>query len=85
MIKSKTFLKKKVLHDMLLQGKIAKAEAHDFQKNSKHGWRVVPHKAFKNTDPVILAQMKPLPQIERKDYHEYLVNNDIQFEWSKKL
>jgi secreted Zn-dependent insulinase-like peptidase len=61
MIQSKSYLKNKVLHQMMLQGKIEKAEAHDMAKNSKAGWRVVPHKAFRNTDPVILAQMKPLP------------------------
>ena len=63
---------------MKMQGKIEKAPANDMiKKNSHFGWRVVPHKAFKSVDPVILAQMKPLPELERKDYKEYLRNNDI--------
>ena len=79
MIPSKRFLKEKVLNNMLLIGKLKKGEAIDFtRKNSKHGWELVPHKAFKNVDPVVLAQMKPLPEVDRKDYREYLLNNDIQ-------
>ena len=63
---------------MQVLGKIEKAPAHDFtKKNSKHGWQLVPHKAFKRVDPVILAQLKPLPEVNRKDYREYLQNNDI--------
>ena len=56
MIKSKTYLKQKILHDMVLQGKIEKAPASDLLRtNSHHGWKVIPHKAFRNVDPVILA------------------------------
>ena len=36
------------------------------------GWEVVPHKAFKNTAPEILAEMDPLPEINRDDYKQYL-------------
>ena len=62
MIKSKTQLKHKILPLMMLQGKVAKGPAVDLmKKNSSYGWKVVPHKAFKNVDPVLLAQMRPLP------------------------
>ena len=77
MIRSKTFLKREVLHNMLMMNKIEKGPAQDIQGNKRAGWMLVPHKAFKNVDPVILAQMKPLPSINRKDYKEYLINNDI--------
>ena len=40
---------------MEIQGKIIKAPAIDMEENRKAGWRLVPHKAFKNTDPKILA------------------------------
>ena len=49
--------------------------------NKLYGWKLVPHKAFNKVDPVILSQMKPLPKLERRDYKEYLRNNDINYEF----
>ena len=40
---------------MLIQGKVLKAPALDKEDNKSHGWKLVPHYAFKNTDPAILA------------------------------
>ena len=80
-IKSKNHLKEKILPLMMHQGKIMKAPAQDLRPNKKHGWAVVPNKAFKKIDPVILAQMKPLPVVYRHDYKEYLRNNDIEHEF----
>ena len=62
---------------MELMGKIEKAPALDMVGTKRAGWKLVPHRAFRNTDPVILAQMKPLPEIKRKDYLDYLKNNEI--------
>ena len=83
MIPSRNFLKQKVLREMTLLGKIEKDAAHDMPKNSRAGWKINPAKAFKNTDPVILSQMKPLPKISRKDYLEYLKNNDIELNFTR--
>ena len=56
--------------------------AHDTTKSNKnYGWKLVPHKAFNKVDPMILSQMKPLPKLERKDYKEYLRNNDINYDF----
>ena len=81
MIRSKSHLKTKILPLMHTQGKIMKAPAQDLRANKKHGWAVVPNKAFKKVDPVILAQMKPLPILQRHDYKEYLRNNDIEHDF----
>ena len=62
---------------MLIQGKIVKGPALDKEKNTSHGWKLVPHLAFRNTDPAILAQLKPLPEVQRETYKDYLKNNDI--------
>ena len=40
----------------------------------------MPHKAFKNIDPAILAKMRPLPKLSRRDYREYLEANDIRYQ-----
>ena len=81
MIQSKTYLKRKILRDMELKGKIVKAPALDMQGTARAGWQLVPNRAFKNIDPVVLAQLKPLPEIERSDYREYLRNNEIQHDF----
>ncbi len=47
----------------------------------KSGWKLIPHKAFKRVDPVILSQLKPIPQLNREDYKEYLKNNNIEFDF----
>ena len=62
---------------MEIQGKIVKGPALDKEDNKSHGWKLVPHLAFKNTDPAILSQLKPLPQVQRESYKDYLKNNDI--------
>lgn len=55
MIRSKTFLKKNILDMMVYQGKIQKAPATDQLSGKRNGWEVVPHKAFKSVDPIILS------------------------------
>lgn len=48
----------------------------------KHsGWKLVPHKAFKRTDPAILATLKPMPELQREDYKEYLREMNIPYEF----
>lgn len=81
MIPSLSFLKRRILYMMWKQGKIIKAPAQDIIDKPKAGWDVVPNRAFKKVDPVILAQMKPLPQLMRQDYKEYLRNNDIEHDF----
>ena len=55
MIRSKTFLKTNILDLMVYQGKIQKGPATDQLSGKRNGWEVVPHKAFKSVDPIILA------------------------------
>lgn len=45
------------------------------------GWQVVPHKAFKNVAPDVLANMTPMPVLQREDYKEFLRNNGIPYEF----
>ena len=45
------------------------------------GWKIVPHKAFRNVAPDILANIQPLPAVNREDYKEYLKNNSIPYEF----
>ena len=80
-IKSKHFLKERILYQMYMQGKIVKGKAIDLPQYSKGGWQLVPHKAFKNVAPDILANMQPMPSVNRQDYKEYLKNNSIPFDF----
>ena len=85
-IHSKKYLKEKILYNMLVQGKIQKAQAMDIKKqNSRWGWQVVPTRAFKKTDPAILAKMKPLVPLDRVDYKEYLEKHDIKHDFWQNL
>ena len=59
------------------QGKIVRDRAPERHQFKKSGWRLVPTKAFKNVDPQILAMLRPLPILNRQDYMDYLVDNDI--------
>lgn len=81
LIKSKSFLKERVLATMLAQGKIQRTRANDIQQYKNSGWKLVPHKAFERVDPSLLAKMEPLPQIKREDYKEYLRQNNIPYEF----
>ena len=56
-IKSKSFLKERILHQMEIQGKITRGKAIDMPQFNKSGWEIVPHKAFKNVAPDVLANM----------------------------
>lgn len=48
----------------------------------KHsGWKLVPQKAFRRTDPAILATLKPMPELQREDYKEYLREMNIPYEF----
>jgi hypothetical protein len=66
---------------MYMQGKLVKGKAIDMPSFNRGGWQVVHHKAFKNVAPDILANMQPLPAINREDYKTYLKNNSIPFEF----
>ena len=81
LIKSKHFLKERVLATMLSQGKIERTRAADIQQYKNSGWKLVTHKAFHRVDPSLLAKMQPLPQIKREDYKEYLRQNNIPYEF----
>lgn len=61
LIKSKNFLKERVLATMLAQGKIERTRASDILQFKNSGWKLVQHKAFEHADPSLLAEMKPLP------------------------
>lgn len=81
LIASKSFLKERILKQMLAQGKVIKAKAIDMPTFNRGGWQVVPHKAFKSVAPDILADMTPMPQLQREDYKEFLRNNGIPYEF----
>jgi len=66
---------------MEAQGFIVKARADDIPQFKKSGWKLVPHKAFKRTDPEILAKYTPLPQLAREDYKEFLREQNIPYEF----
>lgn len=57
---------------MLLAGKIRKARAYDIPEFATSGWKIIPSKAFSRTSPEELAKLDPLPEINRKDYKEFL-------------
>ena len=77
MIPSKTFLKDRILHQMLQEGKIKKDRALDMPEYKRGGWSVNPTRAFKNTAPEIIMKLDPIPQLERQDLREYI---EKQFE-----
>ena len=81
LIKSKSFLKERILHQMMMQGKIARGKAVDLPQYNKAGWALVPNHAFRNTAPDVLANMQPIPAINRYDYKEFLRNNNIPFDF----
>lgn len=66
---------------MFMQGKLVKGKAIDMPNFNNGGWKIVPHKAFRNVAPDILANMQPLPAVNREDYKEYLKNNSIPHEF----
>lgn len=80
-IPSKHFLKTKVLPCMQAQGSIERCRAADIPKWKKSGWRVIPNKAFKNTDPAIMAKLDPIPKIHREDYKAHLRQENIPYEF----
>lgn len=47
------------------QNKIKRGRALDLPEFKRGGWILIPHKAFKRTDPEILSKMNPLPPINR--------------------
>ena len=57
LINSKSHLKNKIMPLMRKQGKVEKARAQDLPQYKYSGWKVIPHKAFKNTDPEIIMAM----------------------------
>ena len=79
LIKSKHFLKDRVLHTMFMAGKIKRGKAVDMPKFKNAGWEVIQNKAFARVDVTIMASLNPLPQSNRKDYKKYLEENNIPF------
>ena len=63
------------------EGKIERAQAQDMKGFKRAGWRVNPLVAFRYTDPAILAQLRPLPELKRKDFQRYLKANEISEEY----
>ena len=80
MIKSKSFLKNKILYQMLQQGKIQKGRAKDMPQFKRAGWKVNPSKAFKHTEPSILMKLDPIPQLDREDVRDYIESQFKLFE-----
>ena len=66
---------------MLEQGFIKKVRAVDIPQYKNSGWQIVPHRAFKNIDPAILAGLDPLPVLDRPDYKQYLDDNNIPYDF----
>jgi len=64
LLKSKTFLRQRVLKSMKAQGKIQKAGyspvAHKYL-----GYSLIPEKAFRRTDSQVLLNLQPKPLIKR--------------------
>ena len=65
----------------MMQGKIERGRSVDTPQFKNSGWKIIPHKAFKNVSPEVLVQMDPLPVVNRQDYKEYLRNNNIPYEF----
>ncbi len=55
--------------------------ADDIPQYRNSGWQLVPHIAFKRTDPSILAQLDPKPALKREDYKTFLRDNNIPYEF----
>ena len=72
LIKSKSFLKRKLLPQMYKAGKVERARAGDMPEYKLAGWRVVPTKAFRNTAPRLLLEMDPVPELGREDLKAYV-------------
>jgi hypothetical protein len=66
---------------MLAQGYIEKTTADDIPQYKHSGWKLVTKKAFKNTDPAILAKLDPMPALNREDYKNYLRKENIPYEF----
>lgn len=81
LIKSKNFLKDRILYQMATQGKLVKGKAIDLPMFNRAGWQIVPTRAFKNVAPDVLANLQPLPVVNREDYKEYLRKNNIPFDF----
>ena len=50
---------------MYTQGKLRKGKAIDMPQFNNAGWELIPNKAFKSVAPEILAELSPLPAINR--------------------
>merc|ERR1712110_456103 len=77
MIPSRSFLKNRVLNHMLSMSKVSKARALDNPQYRWGGWQLKQAKAFKNVCPTILAELKPIPKLERADFKNYLKENSV--------
>ena len=64
---------------MQARGQLARSRSEDRPEFKNSGWKLVPQRAFKNTEPEILAKLDPLPELARKDYKEYLTKKKIPF------
>ena len=64
LLRSKTFLQKRVIPSMLEKGKVAKAGWSPVAQKYM-GYSLVPERAFRRTDPEVLVGLQPRPQIKR--------------------
>ena len=65
---------------MLANGKVKKGRAADYPEFTHAGWRLQYKRAFSSVCPSVLAQLKPLPKLERTDFKEYLAKAGIHHE-----
>ena len=72
LINSKSHLKNKIMPLMQRQGKVQKARAQDLPQFKYSGWKVIPAKAFKRTDPEIIMAMDQPPELDRQDLKTYI-------------
>eukprot|EP00347_Sterkiella_histriomuscorum_P017075 403350762 len=81
LIKSKSYLKERILDLMETQGKIEVGRAVDIPQFKHSGYQLIQHRAFRNVAPEILAQIEPLPVVNRQDYKDFLRNNNIPYDF----
>lgn len=64
-LQSHTYLRTKIIKNMILQGKLERQFFSSVKKRFL-GYKLVPHKAFRNVDPAILAAITPPVNITPK-------------------
>ncbi|EAS03039.1 hypothetical protein TTHERM_00444220 (macronuclear) [Tetrahymena thermophila SB210] len=75
-IPSRTYLKEKILTQMVRQGKL-KALGFDKEQETELGYQLNPSKAFANLHPDLLLKLRPLPNIPRLQSNDVLYRKSI--------